>query len=79
MQILRGEIRSDVSAVPPYRAVLHQAVLEKHLLPGANVLSRENRSAIERHRSLGNRRRIAVAFEREPDQDRKATQHDDRH
>ena len=42
MQHGRAEIRPQVAAVAPDGAIVHQAIFEKHLLPGTNVVAGEN-------------------------------------
>ena len=39
VQVCRREIGPEVRAMPPDRAVLHETVLEKHLLPRKDVSS----------------------------------------
>jgi hypothetical protein len=43
VEVLRGVVGSEVGPVSPERAVLHQAVLEKHLLPAQDVVAGEDR------------------------------------
>ena len=45
MQGLCGEVRPEIAAVAPDRAVVHQAVLEENLLPGNDVLGGEHHGA----------------------------------
>src|SRR5262245_37256834 len=37
VQILRGKVGSEVGAVTPDRAVVHEAVFQEHLLPARDV------------------------------------------
>ena len=68
MQVFGRKVWTQVRAMSPYRAVLHQAVFEEDLLAAANICSREKRSAIGTYCFFGDRRGIAVASEGEPDQ-----------
>ena len=43
VQIVGAEVRAEIGAVPPDRAIIHQAVLQKHLLAGADIGAGKNR------------------------------------
>jgi len=58
-----AEIRSQITTVAPYGAIVHQAVLEKHLLPGTNVIAGENNIIRCIDRSFGNGWRIPIGLE----------------
>ena len=69
MQIVGGEVGAEVGAVTEDRAVLHEPVVEKDLLPGADVVTREDHPAAGIHDPIGNRRVGLVGAVGEKDQD----------
>ena len=77
MQILRREVRAEIGAMAPDRAVVHEAVLEEDLLARGHVLAREEDGAGRVDDPRGNWRRLAVGLDGQPDQNRKAEHHRD--
>src|SRR5215208_7060147 len=55
-QVVGGEVWTKVGTVPEDGAVLHQAVLEEHSLPGTHVLTSEDDLALRIHDPIGDRR-----------------------
>jgi len=75
VQILRGEIRPQIGAVAPDRAVVHQAVLQEHLLPSGNVGAGEDDRAGGIDDLGRDRRRVLVSLDRDQDQDAESHHH----
>src|SRR5215208_6824221 len=55
-QVVSGEVWTKVGTVAEDGAVLHQAVLEEHSLPGTYVLASEDDLALRIHDPIGDRR-----------------------
>ncbi|CAM5233151.1 hypothetical protein RLIN73S_04182 [Rhodanobacter lindaniclasticus] len=75
MQRLGGIVRTEISAVAPDRAVVHQAVLQEHGLPGLDIVAGEQHLALRVDHLGGDRRRLPVAQHGDHDQDRHAEHH----
>ena len=69
VQVVGREVGAQVRAVAPDRPVLHQAVLQKDLLPGPDIVAGEDDFSRRADKLLGNRRADAVGVERDPDED----------
>ena len=62
---LSGKIGAEIGAVAPDCAIVHQAVLQKDLLPGNDVVRREDHGAGRIDEFLRNRRRVPVSLDRQ--------------
>src|SRR5262245_11630835 len=76
MQCLGGEIRPQVAAMPPDRAVVHETVLEEHLLTGRNILGSENGASFRLDRLCRAGRCLPISAHRHPDENCKPKHHD---
>jgi hypothetical protein len=74
VQILRGEVRPEVGAVPVDGPELHELVLLEDLLAGEDVIPREEGLSARRHHSAGKRRLLRVSERGEYAEARKAEQ-----
>lgn len=45
-QIISRIVRAQIGAMPEHRTVLHQAVAQKHALPGEHVVTRIQQTAV---------------------------------
>ena len=72
VQILGGEVRSQVSAVAEDRPVLHQPILLKDVLTGHDVVAGEERAPVFCNDAPGNRRRFGVDTVGQVKQDRES-------
>ena len=77
MQVIRREVRAKVCAVAPDRPVFHQAVLQKDLLAGLDVVARKHSLAVRADRLRRDRRRVLVRRNGHPDQDREPENQDE--
>ena len=77
VQVLRREVRAEIGAMAPYRAVVHEAVLEEDLLARGHVLAGEEDRAGSVDDPGGNGRCLAVGLDGHRDQNRKAEHHRD--
>ena len=60
VKILSRKVRSKISAVSPDRAVLHQAITEKHLLAGGDIGSSEEDRPVWGGNAVGKRRGAGI-------------------
>ncbi|OPZ81201.1 MAG: hypothetical protein BWY76_03106 [bacterium ADurb.Bin429] len=72
MQVLRGEVRSQVGAVTEDGAELHQSAPLKQMLPFHDILICEERPTTFGHYPLGDRRRLLVYHRGQDTEDGKA-------
>ena len=72
VQIFSREVRPEIGAVSPNRAVLHQAIAQEDLLAGGNLGVGEKNRAIRIDHALGNRWRSGIGQLREPSEHAKA-------
>ena len=77
VKILRREVRAEISAVAPDRAVGHEAVLEEDLLARNHVVAGKDDGAAGSHRLCRYRRRLAIGLDGQSDQDGEAEDHRD--
>ena len=80
VQVVGREVRTQVGAVSPDGAVVHEAVFQEDLLPGTNLVPREKRLAGRPHDGVRDGGCILVAPDGLPDQDTESENqnHDDR-
>ena len=72
MQVIGGEIGTEIGAVPIDRTVLHQSIGEEQFLPVADVFACEQRVAPLGDDFRWNRRVLLINADREIPQDGKA-------
>jgi hypothetical protein len=77
VQILSREVRAEIGAMAPDRAVVHEAVLEEDLLACSHVLAREENGTGGIDDSCRNGRCLAVGLDGHRDQNRKTEKHRD--
>ena len=79
MQIFGRKIRPEVRAVAPQRPVVHQGVLEEHLLAGGDVRAGEERVPACVHDLFRDRRSELVRVHGDPDEHGESGGHDEQH
>ncbi len=75
MQVLGREVRPQISAMAPDRAIVHQAMLEKYLLARSDILAGEDDRARRIDDAGRNGRRVLIGLDGDQDQYGKAKQH----
>ncbi len=75
VQVFRRVVRTQVSAVAPEGAVLHEAVFEEDLLTALDVLAREDHLSGIIHHPGRDRWRTVVRLDRHQGQQREAEDH----